>query len=90
MKEKIIREKIEEEDSNGVLVLRVTLRKGENAYVRGVAAVDYLDPEHPEKRKSVDRHWREDIEKIERLKAISKSDMKNKIKTLKGEEIEDE
>ena len=91
MAQKIKIEKIEQEETgDGVSVLRITLRKGDKTYVRGVAAADYLDEEHPEKRKSVEKHWRKDIEKIERLKAISKNDITNKIKGIEGKELEDE
>jgi hypothetical protein len=90
-KEKLIRQKIEvETNSDGIPLLRVTLRKGANTYVRGVSAVDYMDEEHPEKRRSVERHWLNDIEKIERLKAIDKGSLDAGVKAMEGEEVLDE
>jgi hypothetical protein len=90
-KEKITIDKIETETTpDGIPVLRVTLRRGETTYVRGVSAADFLDDEHPEKRRSVERSWRNDIEKVERLKKVKKSDIEKKIKEIKGKEIADE
>jgi hypothetical protein len=90
-KEKLIRQKIEvETNPDGIPLLRVTLRKGANTYVRGVAAADYMDEEHPEKRKSVDRHWINDIEKLERLKEIDKGSLDARAKAMEGEEVLDE
>ena len=91
MVEKIKIKKIEQEGTEeGVALLRVSLRKGNTVYVRGVAAGDYLDDEHPEKRKSVERHWKKDIEKIERLKGLSKKEIGDKIKGIEGTELTDE
>ena len=89
MKEdKIIVSNIEEETtSDGVLVLRVTLKKGKESYVRGARYVDYIDPQ---KKKSIFRTWKRDIAKIEAEKAINKDEVEANIKKLKGETLPDE
>lgn len=88
MKEKIIVSNIEEENTpDGIRVLRITLRKGKETFIKGARYVDYIDEK---KRKSIFRTWKRDIEKVEAEQAINKDEIEAKIKVLKGEELKDE
>ena len=88
MKEKIIVSNIEEEDTpDGIRVLRITLKKGKQTFIKGARYVDYTDEK---KRRSIFRAWKKDIEKAEAEKAIKEDEIEANIKKLKGEEIPDE
>ena len=88
MKEKIIVSNIEEETTpDGICVLRITLKKGKQTFIKAAKYVDYTDDEA---RKSIFRAWKKDIEKAEVEKAINEDEIEANIKKFKGEEIPDE
>ena len=91
MEEKLIIYKIEEEENpDGIVMERVTLKKGDNLYIRGVQAKDLLDPR---KKKSIFKHWKNSIEEIEKAQARPEKDKKAMtadIMAMEGEEISNE
>ena len=88
MKEKIIVLNLEVENTpDGVRVLRVTLQKGKNKYVKGARYIHYIDET---KRKSIFRTWKREIEQVEAEKAINVSEIEASIEALKGEEIKED
>ena len=90
-KEKLIVFKTEEEESeNGILIIKVTLKKGDALYNRAAKASDLLDLK---KKKSIYKHWKHSIEEIEQAQARPEKDkkaMKADIEAMEGEEISDE
>ena len=72
----------------GIKIIRVTLQKGSEKYIRGISYTDMMDPKA---KKSIYNAWRKSIDKIEREKAIKSEDAEANIKNLVGMELpEDE
>ena len=90
-KEKLVIYEIEEEENpDGIMMARVTLKKGDKTYLRGVRSTDLADPKT---NKSIFKHWKNDIEKIEQAQARPENEkkaIKANIEAMKGEEISDE